>query len=242
MAYKVFTNGSVLQASEINDNLMRQSVMVFSNSGARTAAITSPIEGMLTWLEDVNRYESYNGTAWVSPFGLTQLINTNFTTAGSIAVDNVFTSQWDNYKIQLKIDAATGGTSTQINLQYRKAAATVSATNYRNATFYSSIDGGTTGILSRVNGGSVFTLGFTGVPSTPSTWNLDVFTPNIASTYTSAFLQGMISYNGTAPSNSSNFVLYGASNYTANDNLDGVVITPGSGTISGNIKIYGYRN
>jgi hypothetical protein len=70
VAYKVFTNGSVLQASEINDNLMRQSVMVFSNAAARTAAITSPVEGMLTWLEDVNRYEVYT-TTWV------QLINPN---------------------------------------------------------------------------------------------------------------------------------------------------------------------
>lgn len=65
VAYKVFTNGSVLNASEINDNLMNQSVMVFSNSTARAAALTSPLEGMLTWLEDVNRYESYDGTAWV---------------------------------------------------------------------------------------------------------------------------------------------------------------------------------
>lgn len=65
VAYKVFSNGSVLNASEINDNLMNQSVMVFSNSTARAAALTSPVEGMLTWLEDVNRYENYNGSAWV---------------------------------------------------------------------------------------------------------------------------------------------------------------------------------
>ena len=66
VAYKVFTNGSVLNASEINDNLMNQSVMVFSNSTARSAALTAPVEGMLTWLEDSNRYENYNGSAWVA--------------------------------------------------------------------------------------------------------------------------------------------------------------------------------
>jgi hypothetical protein len=66
VAYKVFTNGSVLNASEINDNLMNQSVMVFSNATARAAALTAPVEGMLTWLEDVNRYENYNGSAWVA--------------------------------------------------------------------------------------------------------------------------------------------------------------------------------
>jgi hypothetical protein len=69
VAYKVFSNGSVLNASEINDNLMNQSVMVFSNSTARSAALPSPLEGMLTWLEDVNRYEYRNGAgAWV-PLG-----------------------------------------------------------------------------------------------------------------------------------------------------------------------------
>ncbi len=66
MAYKVFTNGSVLNASEINENLMNQSVMVFSNSTARAAALTAPVEGMLTWLQDTNKYENYNGTAWVA--------------------------------------------------------------------------------------------------------------------------------------------------------------------------------
>jgi len=67
VAYKVFTNGSVLQASEINDNLMRQSVMVFSNAAARTAAITSPLDGMLTYLEDSKLFQSYNSiSGWIT--------------------------------------------------------------------------------------------------------------------------------------------------------------------------------
>jgi hypothetical protein len=66
VAYKVFTNGSVLNASEINENLMNQSVMVFSNSTARSAALTSPVEGMVTYLEDTAAYESYDGAAWIS--------------------------------------------------------------------------------------------------------------------------------------------------------------------------------
>jgi hypothetical protein len=83
VAYKVFSNGSVLNASEINDNLMNQSVMVFSNSTTRAAALTAPVEGMLTWLEDVNRYESYNGTAWV------QLINPNAWTSYTPTTSNL---------------------------------------------------------------------------------------------------------------------------------------------------------
>jgi hypothetical protein len=81
VAYKVFTNGSVLNASEINDNLMNQSVMVFSNSTARAAAITAPVEGMLTWLEDVNRYEFRNGSgAWQTlGSGILQVVSTSKT-------------------------------------------------------------------------------------------------------------------------------------------------------------------
>ena len=65
MAYKIFTNGDVLNASELNDNLMNQAVMVFSNPSARTAAIASPTEGMLSYLLDSRNYESHNGTDWV---------------------------------------------------------------------------------------------------------------------------------------------------------------------------------
>jgi hypothetical protein len=81
VAYKVFTNGSVLNASEINDNLMNQSVMVFSNATARSAAITSPLEGMLTWLEDTNKYQNYNGSAWVDlgGSGITKVVSTTKT-------------------------------------------------------------------------------------------------------------------------------------------------------------------
>ena len=63
MAYKVFSNGSVLPASDLNTYLMNQSVMVFSNSTARAAALTSPTEGMVTYLEDTNQVQLYT-TSW----------------------------------------------------------------------------------------------------------------------------------------------------------------------------------
>jgi hypothetical protein len=83
VAYKVFTNGSVLNASEINDNLMNQSVMVFSNSAARSAALTSPVAGMVTFLEDTSSYESYDGAAWIGFGGgsaILQVVSANYST------------------------------------------------------------------------------------------------------------------------------------------------------------------
>jgi hypothetical protein len=90
VAYKVFTNGSVLNASEINDNLMNQSVMVFSNSTARSAALTSPVEGMVTYLEDTEAYENYNGTAWVG-FGNSAILQVVSTTKTDVFTASLLT-------------------------------------------------------------------------------------------------------------------------------------------------------
>jgi hypothetical protein len=64
VAYKVFTNGSVLQASEVNENLMQQAVATFSSPAARTAAITSPLEGPVSLLQDSNLLSIYDGSDW----------------------------------------------------------------------------------------------------------------------------------------------------------------------------------
>jgi hypothetical protein len=66
MAYKTFANGFPLPASDLNNFLMNQSVIVFADAAARTTAIPSPITGMLTYLEDTSAYESWNGSAFVN--------------------------------------------------------------------------------------------------------------------------------------------------------------------------------
>jgi hypothetical protein len=86
--------------------------MVFSNSTTRASGITTPNEGMLTWLEDINRFQYYSGTAWVDlgdePSGWsdksasysivaadlgTTIRSTS--TAITITIDNVLTQQGD---------------------------------------------------------------------------------------------------------------------------------------------------
>jgi uncharacterized lipoprotein NlpE involved in copper resistance len=66
MPRKVFTAGEVLTAADVNSNLMDQAVMTFTNAAARTSAIPSPVEGMLTYLADVDLFQFYNGTIWVN--------------------------------------------------------------------------------------------------------------------------------------------------------------------------------
>lgn len=80
MAYKVFSNGFALNASELNTYLMNQSVMVFADATARSSALT-PTEGMVTYLENTNALEFYNGTAWAAVGQDTTLTNVLITAA-----------------------------------------------------------------------------------------------------------------------------------------------------------------
>ena len=50
---------------------MDQSVMSFAGTAARGSAIATPVEGMVTYLEDSNLLSIYDGTNWESSLGVT---------------------------------------------------------------------------------------------------------------------------------------------------------------------------
>ena len=66
LGFKEFTTGDVLTAADANGYLASQVVMVFADAAARTTAITSPQEGMISFLKDTNATQYYSGSAWVS--------------------------------------------------------------------------------------------------------------------------------------------------------------------------------
>jgi hypothetical protein len=66
LGYKEFTTGDVLTAADANGYLASQVVMVFASAAARTSAITSPQEGMISYLKDTNSTEYYSGSAWAA--------------------------------------------------------------------------------------------------------------------------------------------------------------------------------
>jgi hypothetical protein len=73
LGYKEFATGDVLTAALANGYLASQVVMVFADAAARTSAITSPQEGMISYLKDTNATEYYSGSAWVSVGGSSPL-------------------------------------------------------------------------------------------------------------------------------------------------------------------------
>lgn len=62
---KVFVANEVLTAADVNGYLMDQAVMVFADSAARSSAIATATQGMVSYLQDTSSLEVY-GTAWAS--------------------------------------------------------------------------------------------------------------------------------------------------------------------------------
>jgi len=65
MGFKDFAVGEVLTSQDVDNFLMRQTVMVFDDAAARTTALSAVLtEGMTTYLKDTNAVEVYDGTAF----------------------------------------------------------------------------------------------------------------------------------------------------------------------------------
>ena len=79
MPREVFVAGQILTAAEMNV-VSDQTVMSFAGTAARGSAIPSPSEGMMSYLEDVDRLQVYN-TDW-------QDVQTGFTAGTAITATN----------------------------------------------------------------------------------------------------------------------------------------------------------
>jgi len=94
---KVFTSGEILTSADVNSFLMDQSVMVFADSSARSSAIPSPSEGMVTFREDQDVVEVYDGAAFKTVGGLvavesalkTDTFSASVAAGGNVAVTDL---------------------------------------------------------------------------------------------------------------------------------------------------------
>jgi hypothetical protein len=228
VAYKVFTNGSVLQASEVNENLMQQAVATFSNAAARTAAITSPVEGQMTYLLDVDRYEHWTGSAWVSPFGMTLLNTTSFSAATTVSVNNVFSASYRNYKIITRIISSSID-GIAVNCRGRTAGVDYSSNNYRSGYTYYGVTNGT---------------GFsTATNQTETFFRLGYSSSGLGGGYETLIMHPFLAERTAIQGDGVGSLAWENSTFINDTNsMDGFTIYPSSGNITGNFSVYGLRN
>ena len=133
LGFKTFTTGEVLTAADTNGYLM-QGVLVFADAAARTAAITSPQEGQVSYLKDTNSTEYYSGSAWVAVGaaggGITLISETTASALSSLS----FSSIPSTYKSLLLVwqGIQQSDTSTGFSIRLNND----SGTNYSNNRNY----------------------------------------------------------------------------------------------------------
>lgn len=67
---KTWASNDILSSADIMGYLMDQSVTIWANSTARNSGILSPIEGQISYLQDADKFQAYNGSAWVDQASL----------------------------------------------------------------------------------------------------------------------------------------------------------------------------
>lgn len=85
---KVFTAGAVLGASDVQNYLQDQAVMVFAGTAARGSALGAGTvsAGMVSYLTDVDQLQHYNGSNWI-PIPYAIAVGTASTTTGALAAN-----------------------------------------------------------------------------------------------------------------------------------------------------------
>lgn len=141
--YKLFNTGDVLTAAQVNTYLQEQVVMRFANATARTTALSGVLaEGMVSYLDDVNQVQVYNGSSWVAVGGSSPLttkgdLYTYSTTDARLAVGTngqVLTAD-STTATGLKWAAASSGAATLISTTSFSAVTSQSFNNVFSSTY-----------------------------------------------------------------------------------------------------------
>ena len=110
--YKLWSTGEVVTATNLQSYIQNQTVMVFTDSTARTTALSGVVAaGMISYLTGTNSLETYNGTTWTANG------TGDVTTTGTQTLTNktLTLPAIDNFILGYATTATAGGTTTLTN-------------------------------------------------------------------------------------------------------------------------------
>jgi hypothetical protein len=174
---KLFTDGSVLNAAQVNGYLMDQTIMRFATTAARDAAFggigeATLSEGMFCYLDDSNSLQVYSGSAWVEIANITDKgakgivgyaqSTTTFTSPSAaeilaLGMSVTFTAEANRYyRITYFEPDIYTGINSQVTLRIRQTNLTGTQLQRTNATGQNhSAVGGTCQLIKTFSAGSI---------------------------------------------------------------------------------------
>ena len=219
------TNGTSITglspALVANDVLEVFSFIAFSVANTYTQ---SQVDGLL---------DSYVGLRLITPTSvvsgtISSTGSVSFTTASSINLNGIFSSTYDNYLVKLDYTASA---SNGMYLRLRASGTDANGTDY----FRQMVTGdGTTASGNRESSSTYYNFGYSNTGRSSAT--LEINSPFIARPTTgNTMFNEQTNSSGVATRSSS----WGHNVSTA---YDGMTIYPNTGTLTGSIRVYGYKN
>ena len=148
-AYIYYDDGSSQQWVEFGAAPSGSSITLasYADSAARTSAIPSPTEADLSYLQDTNSVEVYDGSAWAAVGGgsLVFITSTSVSAASTVSIDGCFTADYDNYLVVMK-GTATASATHELRLRFRAGGSTETGNVYDNSILYLSVGGSASGV------------------------------------------------------------------------------------------------
>ena len=232
---KTFTSGEVLTASDVNTYLMEQSVMYFGGTAARSSAIPTPSTGMTSYIgvtgtATIPQIETYTGSAWQTPYGMTLLSASTFTSYAAVSFNNVFTTTYDAYKI-IVTSIDNGNNGSLISYRFRTGGTDDSGSNYQQVTL------GLNGAGSAANIAETTTrCKINNFAADFGSAEILVTGPNITAN-DKVVLFTSFGYDGN------NLIRTGGLRYLGTSSMDGFTLfnEGATGTMSARVAVYGFR-
>jgi hypothetical protein len=172
---------------------------------------------------------SISTSGLVSGGGLDLIVSQSFTAASTVSVDECFTSDYDNYVVMLK---ATTSTSAEVRMCTRASGVDETGSVYEKNGVY--VANSTTVTGAQANAAAFFGLSV-GAAYYRRAIRIELFDP-FAAEYTHVLATAG---NVETTSNAYQSLSGAVTNTTS---YDGISFFPDTGTITGTLRVYGYRN
>jgi hypothetical protein len=234
LGFKEFTTGDVLTAADANGYLASQVVMVFADAAARTSAIASPQEGMISYLKDTNSTQYYSGSAWAtiggSASGFTLVTSASFSASSAVNINNCFSATYENYKIIINYTGAS--TANDPRMRLRVSGTDASGSDYSWGSNGSRADG--SAFQTPNTGTTYFDFGRATTTAQNSAWF----------EFNRPFEAAITTIRGVYAGKDGVSVYYNnlGGLHNVATSYDGFTIFPNTGTLTGNYYVYGYSN